>query len=799
MGDRATMTEAPEGLVIDDELRSVAAGRARRVDQKTISANSVATLDMKLAAEEADGWRLGKRNLRSIRLERDKPADRQLEDDVWTLFHRMGFTALNRDRTFSITTKDGARRQIDVLARDDETVFVVECTHSRDGGSKSIKQLLDKIGAIREDLVGWVHTSFGRSPKLKIKIAIATRNVDLRPADRERAALAGVPIITEADLDYYQRLTGILRSAARYQFLGRYLRGEKVEGLRTRVPATRGRVGDTTFYSFLMSPHDLLRISYISHMGKTSNDDLDTYQRMVKPARLKAIGAYLDGGGTFPTNIVVNIKLDTLNFDLGENFGQTSTGMLNLPGQYGSAWVIDGQHRLYGFAYAGRSPDEDDSVVSVLAYENLPVRKEVEMFVDINTKQVKVQRNLVNEIISSLNIEDEDPRKRLAAIAARTVLRLDEDKRSPVRGRILTVGEQKDNVRCLTLTSLADGLEGNNLLGTVHGTFGRKGGATLQPGPLGGPSDKPSAMMDKATATLAGYFSLFADGAPEHWSFGDAKGGYLCTNLGSRALLVLLRKLIVFIERDGTRASSLDAEEIVELVAPLAQHVVAFFRNGSAADVASFRNRGSSLASVDQNALQMMAIIHSADSGFNPPEVKRYLDSQDAEGTKRAHDMIQEINRILFDDVIATLKAAYGETRDAWWNQGIPKAIKNEADKQYNNENGEKERWRYLYFIDYLGIVLHEGNWELFKDRYNFYGKGAKASLIRWIARVNKARTVTHHAEKGPLSRDEVAYVERVHELVKRHIEGNEPIEGRRQLLFDDRGAEAKAPEAEAA
>lgn len=65
------------------------------------------------------------------------------------------------------------------------------------------------------------------------------------------------------------------------------MRDEKVEGLRTSVPATRGRVADTTFYSFLISPHDLLRIAYISHLGKTSNDDLETYQRMVKPARLR--------------------------------------------------------------------------------------------------------------------------------------------------------------------------------------------------------------------------------------------------------------------------------------------------------------------------------------------------------------------------------------------------------------------------------------------------------------------------------------------------------------------------------
>lgn len=779
-------------LLSGEDLRPVAAARAKKFDEKSVSASSQNSLDLKLAAELADGWQLVKRNKTSVRLQRAKPTDRQLEDDIWSLFFRMGFRALNADRSFYLTTKDGSRRQLDVFAKDDETVFIVECTHSRENGTKSVKQLIDKIEALRNDLVMAVHSAFGKDPKLKVKIAIATRNADIRQADRDRAELAGIPIITDADLQYFTKLTSILKTAARYQFLGRYLKGEKVEGLRTRVPATRGRVGKATFYSFLLSPHDLLRIAYISHMAKSSNDDLDTYQRMVKPTRLKSIGAYLDKGGTFPTNIVVNMKMESLNFDVQDTFGETATGMLDLPGQYGCAWVIDGQHRLYGYAYAGRDADEDHSVVSVLAYQNLPIREEIEMFVDINTQQVKVQRNLVNEIISSLNINDEDPRKRLDAMCARIVLRLDQDKGSPVSARILTVGQQKNNFQCLTLTSLADGIEGNNLLGNIHRIPGKKGAASLQAGPLGDLSDDSARMMDKATKALASYFAIFADGVPEHWALGDAKGGYLCTNLGLRALLVLLRKLILFVERDGTRCVTMEADDVITLVKPYAQHVVDYFRDASPMDVARFRARGSSLASVDQNALQMMAIIMSAEPKFDLPEVKQYIESQDAAGTRQARVMIDEINQILFDDVLTTLKAKFGEERDAWWLSGVPKGIRIEADKNYNNDNGEHERWRYLFLIDYLGIVLHEQNWELFKDRYNFYGKGAKATLVRWIGKVNKARTVTHHAEKGPLSRDQVEYVRRVHELVRKHILNGEPVDGKKQLLFDDVQAAAQ-------
>lgn len=783
-------------LLSGEDLRPVAAARAKKFDEKSVSAGSQNSLDLKLAAELEDGWQLVKRNKTSVRLQRPKPTDRQLEDDIWSLFFRMGFKELNADRAFYLTAKDGSRRQLDVFAKDDETVFIVECTHSRENGTKSVKQLIDKIEALRNDLVMAVHGTFGKDPRLKVKIAIATRNVDVRQADRDRAEQAGIPIITDADLQYFTKLTSILKTAARFQFLGRYLKGEKVEGLRTRVPATRGRVGKSTFYSFLLSPHDLLRIAYISHMAKSSNDDLDTYQRMVKPTRLKSIGAYLDKGGTFPTNIVVNMKMESLNFDVQDTFGETATGMLDLPGQYGCAWVIDGQHRLYGYAYAGRDAEEDHSVVSVLAYQNLPIREEIEMFVDINTQQVKVQRNLVNEIISSLNINDEDPRKRLDAMCARIVLRLDQEKASPVHERILTVGQQKNNFQCLTLTSLADGIEGNNLLGNIHRTPGKKGVANLQAGPLGDLSDDSARMMDKATKALSAYFAIFADGVPEHWALGDAKGGYLCTNLGLRALLVLLRKLILFVERDGTRCVTMEADDIVALVKPYARHVVDYFRDASPMDVARFRARGSSLASVDQNALQMMAIIMSAEPKFDLPEVKQYIESQDAAGTRQARVMIDEINQILFDDVLTTLKAKFGEERDAWWLSGVPKGIRIEADRNYNNDNGEHERWRYLFFIDYLGIVLHEQNWELFKDRYNFYGKGAKATLVRWIGKVNKARTVTHHAEKGPLSRDQVEYVRRVHELVRKHILNGEPVDGKKQLLFDDVQAPARDEEA---
>jgi DNA sulfur modification protein DndB len=776
MQDRGQdMAEPLPGLAHRDELRAIYAQKAKTYDERTVSANSKEALDLKVAGEKADGWEVLRPNKRSVRIKKKKPDDRQLEDDVWCALYKMGFKELNIDRNFTLQFSSKTRpRQLDVFAKDDQTVFIVECTQSRDSGHKSVKSLLDKIGSIRADVVNAVHRHYGRDPALKVKFAIATRNIGWRSADKANCERTGIVIITEADIDYFDKLAGFLKFAARYQFLGRYLEGERVEGLRTYVPATKGRMGGQVFYNFLISPHDLLKVAYISHKAKTSNDDLATYQRMVKPARLKAIGRYIDEGGKFPTNIVINLKsANPLRFDIGQNFGDTATGTLHLPGLYGSALVIDGQHRLYGYAHAERSEETDRSVLSVLAYENLPLNQEVKLFVDINTEQVKVQRNLVNEIISTLNIEDKEPKKRLDALYAhivmlyaRIVIKLDEFQ--PVRGRILTVAEDKTHTRCLTLTSFADGLSENNFLGTIH-RANRKDLGSVDPGPLANLSDDRNKTIDKAVTTISKYLSLFAEPLQDHWDLGDDKGGYLCTNLGIRALLLLLRKVIAFVEtKNAVRAVSMSPDDIIDYVAPYIKHVVTWFKNASTNDIGAYRNRGSSLLSVSQNCSHLMAIVHDADAEFTTKELTDFISSQDVEGTKQAKDLLDDINAIVYDDVVAKLKAKHGTVRDAWWMRGVPPKIRGDCDERFNNSDGERDRHQFLTFANYATIVQHGDNWDQFKDYYSFpeKDKRKKADQVAWLQRLILIRNITHHVEKGPLSKEQVAYVRQIHRLV---------------------------------
>ena len=148
------MASFTDGLVSGEEARSVYVSRSKSVDEKTVSAASDNALATKVQGEKQDGWSVAKNNKKSVRVTKPKPADRQLEDDVWSLLFKLGFKEFNADRNFTIKLGPNApARQIDIFAKDDETVFIVECTHSQEQNPKSIKVLIDKTYGIRDEVI----------------------------------------------------------------------------------------------------------------------------------------------------------------------------------------------------------------------------------------------------------------------------------------------------------------------------------------------------------------------------------------------------------------------------------------------------------------------------------------------------------------------------------------------------------------------------------------------------------------------------------------------------------------------
>jgi DGQHR domain-containing protein len=117
---------------------------------------------------------------------------------------------------------------------------------------------------------------------------------------------------------------------------------------------------------------------------------------MINKNRIAQIGTFIHNGGFFPTNILVNFT-EACRFDLLPNKHNadksTKFGWLYLPNKYKSAWMIDGQHRLYGFS---NIPDKFlDKTLFVLAFEKMDTQTEADLFITINHEQRSVSKSLL--------------------------------------------------------------------------------------------------------------------------------------------------------------------------------------------------------------------------------------------------------------------------------------------------------------------------------------------------------------------------------------------------------------------
>lgn len=720
---------------------------------------------------ESDGWVVAKENKSTFRMAKEKPYDEKLEDEIWVVLARMGFEHLSKGRHFKVKGRGGASRQIDVFAADSDSAVFVECTGRDKPGKKPLNNLIEKICSERKAIHSTISSHFKIGSKLKQRWIIATRNVIWRDVDLEKAKNSNIFVLRDEDIDYYKELVGHLGIAARFQFLAEIFTSEEIPGLSIEVPATRGKMGGTEFYNFLVHPIQLLKIGYVSHKSARSTDALVTYQRMLRPKRLKDIANYINEGGRFPTNVVINIdkkKRRPLRFDVKSTFGDSSYGTLHLPNRYRSAWIIDGQHRLYGYAKSFRS---ESATLPVLAFEGLPATEQARMFVDINHEQVRVSKNLLIEIVSDLHWDSPDPDAKMVALASKISQRLDKDIASPLRNRIVSTGKRKDHFRCLSLTSVSDALVKQNLVGRIKGEF-------LLPGPI--TCDGLDKALRKALDVISGFLGKFAQAMPDHWALGDDVGGYLCTNNAITALFRVLRAICDDIDREnGITCDEMSATELLKRLDTYIEPLIAFLQSATPEELKRYRNQVGIKGQRSQS-LGLMSHIREKQPTFNPPGLQEYIDSWDEQGTEEAIRLIHSTQRRLFHGMIEKLKNYYGQKESEWWRQGVPEKVRTDCAARSESDPQGLPKERQLFLIDYKSIAA--ANWTtLFEEDFQFYKPEGnrrapgKEKQLKAIVELNRIRNIVDHPERGNISKDELVFIR---ELAKHfeHIYCNDSI-----------------------
>lgn len=719
-----------------DSLRSLARARRREYETKTVH-------PLLVDDAMADGWEIDKKNSKSVRLRRLKRRGDLLEDRVWSLLYRTGFSRLSGSGGASLLVNpkepEGPASQIDVVGIDEELALAIECKSSEHYEKRpQFQKELAKHALIRERFASAVNRQYGEGSKLQVVLAMFLSNVALTENDRARAREENVLLFDDRDLAYYESLVGHLGLAAKYQLFADMLPGKPVSGLTIRVPAVRTKMAGTNCYTFSISPSYLLKISYVSHRSKGKASDVQTYQRMLTKARLTKIRQYISNDGVFPTNVVVNLDSKKLRFERIPQEDQENgvLGWLEIRPAYKSAWVIDGQHRL--FAYSGH-PKAGKARLSVLAFEGLPPSRQAGLFIDINAKQKSVKQSLLQELYAELHWDADDPEIRVRAIVSKAVQVLDGEPDSPLYQRVQTADLPKDDIRCISLTSIYASVERTEF----HIGKERKGNV-VEFGPLWAGTNDDT--LKRTVFILSEWLDAVRAKVPDWWAKGAAEGGGLAMNDGVTTCINVLRSVFQHLLDRGTKLIRLDNEDLFAVLRPFADALGHHFSTFSEQDRKTFRDLRGVQGQTRRTRLCQQALrVRFAE--FNPAGLDTFLKEEKAQTNVKAKAIVDRIETTLQSFVIEELKRECGPDETQWWVVGVPKTVRQKVSQRYEDDDGKRGgKECYFDLIDYKNIALD--HWEMFEPALA-YGKGSKEKRMAWLQFVNEKRKIVAHASSA--------------------------------------------------
>jgi DNA sulfur modification protein DndB len=754
-------------LIDQDALRKTYRLKRSAYVQKKVH---IADLDEALTG----GWVLQKKGKRTATVQKKKPISQALEDRFWCLCHNMGYAVLNgTSLRVSYQRENGTSgfKQIDVFAKDDETVAVVECKTKEARGRKSLQKDIHETAHLQKPIADAIRKHFGGF-KPKIIWLYVTENIIWSENDVERAHASNIRIINENQLQYFEAYIDHVGTAGRYQFLAEFLQGQDIPGLTgVKVPATRGRLGKDTFYSFTIPAGILLKVAFVNHHALNNPDGRPAYQRMIEKKRLASIGRYIQDGGYFPTNILVNfvqkcqfepIAKDDQDTDAGLRFGH-----LIFPNQFKSAWIIDGQHRLFGFT--NLPPEFLNVPLFVVAFEQMDTAKEAELFITINHKQKSVPPSLLAALQADLLMGSDDPEEAISALASFLIRKLSADATSPLFGRFQIPGVPATDAQTLTIPELQKGLKRSQLLGRIV----RK--VRLE-GYLSGNDD--DATLERARKVINGYFKSVEEASGSRWSSG--RSGHILTNPGIRAHIMMIAEVLRYLHGMGKLDPYVaSVDQLVGAIADFCRPMLRWLSQSSPSDLEQRFARRYGEGGVKEYLYHLCDLLSASHPDFGSDEYRAYKAHSEDERNAQAKLDVEDITKLISTVVIETLKRTYGTDElpsgeKKYWELGIADSeIKKAAYKAQQETKAEKRapREAYLHLLDFEKIIKQKGNWELFKPIFNIPLRNDpnpknKEYHLAWLADFNEVRKVTSHSSiyrsLSPEDHDFLAWIKQV-------------------------------------
>lgn len=706
-----------------------------------------------------------------------KTTSKSFEDAIWCQFYELGFRQLNYDDNFNLpfSKSEEDKKQIDIVAINDEVIFLIECKTSEYGNRQSYKDQFDLLGIRLDGFRKSLEQVFG---KRRVKFIFATKNfvLDENSLDLERLKKTNSFYYNDNTYEYVNSLLKNYKNAALYQFLGLTFKNEIVSDQKIEVPAVEGKMGGKNYYMFSIEPSLLLKISFVLHRTRANEAEFPTYQRLLVPSRLNGITKYIDKGGYFPNSLIINFSQEKhqLQFESSAR-GTTSNsrfGTLKIPNAYAIAYVIDGQHRLYGYA---NSQFLDSNTIPVVAFDNLSTKEQLDIFMDINQNQKAVSPSLKTDLEEDLFWNSNRADMRLKALRSSIIKGLCNTLHGPLQNKV-TVGEDK---ALLSTEFFKRGLIDSKLLPWANGNkFDEERSSSSLYNIHNHDHDQEMKKTKKEVVNLINScYQLIHDDYPEVF---NREKYFIMSNRGSYAVTTLIGHLNQFLTNNKIISKSTSSKERFVAISPYITAMLDEMQKISSTEeskILSIQGQGAEVSWLRF----FQSLINTKIPDYNPKELQDWRERQDEALQDKGRKFGVEIEKKMKSVVLNKMKILYGDN----WELEI-NAIKTACQARANEENEKNYKegldkrvdWTEMFNInDYKKIIENywtktpehlSGSFTSFQDEFSInIGEGfnSKPERIKWISRFNSYRNMWAHegTKEKRLNRNEVDFLEKIH------------------------------------
>ena len=332
--------------------------------------------------------------------------DIKLIKKVKKIFENSKFSFVAERITFWTDDDDEALTEIDVYAIFKNKMFIFECKSNKiDSKKTELQRKFGLMEAIKNQEIKKIENHIGKKMTLdhlkhidEIYLGYYLGNDTVYKNNISSLKSKNILVWNNNAVKYFEKVSETLGNLTQNEIMYREFSIKDDDHVSKYIPAIKFKQGSLALHLFTLSASDLLKIAYVSRRG-TSRDA--SYQRIINPNRLKSLTNFIKDSKNL---LIVNPIIIAFDPKIYGKVKYNDKKKLNFENIACSAWIIDGQHRIFAFKDIDLNSNKYKKLnidIPVVALEESDPEIQSETFLNINYYQKKIDSLLIYDLAAS--------------------------------------------------------------------------------------------------------------------------------------------------------------------------------------------------------------------------------------------------------------------------------------------------------------------------------------------------------------------------------------------------------------